>query len=85
MAEQLIPCSRRQHDAINELTRVIKANQDQLATVANVILLGSDEEIPKAGVVGARCVDGVYSLVIDVPDIAPATEAPSTEAQAMPA
>lgn len=75
MAEKLIPISRKQHDAISELSRVIKANQDQLSTVANVILLGQEEEIPRAGIVGARHEDGVYSLVIDVPDIAPVVAA----------
>lgn len=71
MAEKLISITKRQHDAINSLRDAITANQNQLSTVANVILLGQEEEIPKAGIVGARCTDGVYSLVIEVPDIAP--------------
>lgn len=75
--QKLIPVSKKQHDAINELADAIKANQAQLTTVANVILMGLDEEIPKAGIVGARCENGVYSLVIDVPDIAPKVEAPA--------
>lgn len=74
MAERLIPVSKRQHDVINDLRDGIKAMQDRLSTVANVILLGQEEEIPQAGIVGARCTDGVYALVIEVPDIAPALE-----------
>ncbi len=75
--EKLITISRKQHDVINELTDVIAKNQQQLTTVANVIILGCDEEIPKSNIAGARCVDGVYSLVLSTPDIAPATEAQS--------
>lgn len=77
MSERLITISKKQHDAVNELSAAIKANQERLSTVANVILLGQEEDIPQAGIVGARCTDGVYSLVIDVPDIAPATEVKS--------
>jgi hypothetical protein len=74
MAEKLIPISRKQHDAINSLADAIKANQQQLTTVANVLLLGQDEDLGQVGIVGARSQDGVYSLVIEVPDIAPLAE-----------
>jgi hypothetical protein len=74
MSEKLIPISKKQHDAINSLSDAIKANQAQLTTVANVLLLGQDEELGQVGVVGARCEDGVYSLVIEVPDISPLAE-----------
>lgn len=74
MAEKLVTISKKQHDAINELTGQIKALNDRLSVVASVLIAGSDEEIPRAGVEGARCVDGVYSLVLTIPDIAPAVE-----------
>ncbi len=74
MAEKLIPISKKQHDVINQVTELIATNQKQLSTVASVILLGQDEDLGQVGVVGARCEDGIYSLVIEVPDIAPPAE-----------
>lgn len=70
MSEKLIPISKRQHDIVNNLAAAIRENTEQLKTVASVLVLSLEEEIPKFGVIGAaRSVDGVYSLVLDVPDM----------------
>jgi hypothetical protein len=81
MAEKLISITRKQHDAINGITETIKANQNQLATVGKVLLLGQEEELGQVGIIGARCVEGAqpdkasYFLVLEVPDIAPSADA----------
>lgn len=75
--EKLIPVSKRQHDVINEVAEAIRGNQKQLETVAAVIVMGQDEEIPRYGIRGAVCKDGVYSLALELPDIAPETEVKS--------
>lgn len=78
MPRKLIPIARKQHDVINASVAEIKRQQDALSLAANVLVLGSSEEITgQFGVVGAVCEDGVYSLVIELPDIAPAAEAKS--------
>lgn len=87
MPEKLIPVSKKQHDAINFLSDAIKANQTQLSTVANVILMGEKDDYEQVGVVGARHVPDLsrsgsgstdaYYLVIEVPDIAPPAEVES--------
>jgi hypothetical protein len=74
MPERLIPISKKQHDLVNELTASIKAANDRLSLIASTLIAGSDEDIDRAGVEGARCDNGVYSLVLTLPDIAPAVE-----------
>jgi hypothetical protein len=66
--EKLIPISRKQHDAINELRAQIRQAETELIAVGKAIVLGQAEDIPVASVQNARCVDGVYSLVLIVPD-----------------
>lgn len=75
MPEKLIPISRKQHDAINELSGSIKTLNDRLSIMASTIVAGLDEDVPNANVQGARCTDGVYSLVLVTPDIAPPAQA----------
>lgn len=81
--EKLIPVSKKQHDAIAGTVQQVKEAQQALQIAATAILLGQDEDYGPCGIVGARCVDGVYMLVIDVPDIAP--KADDTTADAMSA
>lgn len=73
--EKLIPISKKQHDAVNECTNSIRTLNDRLSLMASTIIAGTEEEIATANVVGARCVDGVYSLVLVTPDIAPPAQA----------
>lgn len=71
MPRRSIPISKKQHDSINATVAAMKDAQNALALAGNVILMGLEEDIPRAGIVGAECVDGVYHLVIELPDIAP--------------
>lgn len=71
--EKVIPISKKQHDSVNELAMIVRENQRQLQTVAATIVLGTDEDLTQFGVLGARAEkDGVYVLVLDVPDPPPA-------------
>lgn len=75
MSRKLIPIAKKQHDVINASIADIKKQQDALSLAANVLVMGSPEEITgQFGVVGAVCEDGIYALVIEVPDIAPAAD-----------
>lgn len=67
MPERLIPISRKQHDTVNALVTARNDADKKLSIVASTIILGVDEDIPPSPVIGARCADGVYSLVIDCP------------------
>lgn len=69
--ERLIPISKKQHDSFNYVANGITEANKTLTTMANTILQGSDEDFGQVNVSGAVCRDGVYSLVIEVPDIAP--------------
>lgn len=71
MAERLISISRKQHDSYNNLLAGIQAAQKQLEIIANTLLMTVEEDLGQVGVIGAKCVDGAYSLVIEVPDIKP--------------
>lgn len=75
MPERLIPISRKQHDAITELSGSIRALNERLSIMASTIVAGVDDEIPAANVQGVRCENGVYSLVLSTPDIAPPAKA----------
>lgn len=66
MPERLIPISRKQHDAFTNEQATLQAAQMRLQTIANTILQGLDEEVGEVPCSGVRCVDGVYSLVIQV-------------------
>lgn len=77
MPEKLIPCSKRQHDAINATVAEIKQQQSALSTYCNAILAAQEEDFGQVGIKGAVCIDGVYSLRIEVPDIAPKSDAPA--------
>jgi hypothetical protein len=71
--EKLIPISKKQHDAINDASSAIRTMNDRLSLMASMIIAGCDDEIPTANVQGARVQkDGVYVLVLEIPDIAPA-------------
>jgi hypothetical protein len=80
MARKLIRISKKQHDAINEMAEAIKASQHRLTVFANAILMGQEEEIPVAQVLGARYVDGEYVMAIEVPDIPTAADLPRSAA-----
>jgi hypothetical protein len=82
MAERLVPISRKQHDSVNNLIASIRHAQEQLQTMANTLLMAVDEDLGQVGVTGAVCRDGVYSLAVEVPDIAPKTEEPTAQANA---
>lgn len=69
--ERLIPISRKQHDSVNNLIAGIKTAQAQLQTMANTLLMSVDDDLGQVGVNEAVCRDGVYSLSVEVPDIAP--------------
>lgn len=75
MAEKLIPISKKQHDGVNDAVNAIRTLNDRLSLMASTIIAGVDEEIPTANVTGARCDNGVYSLVLLIPDIAPPAQA----------
>lgn len=82
MSRKLIPVSKRQHDAVNEAVAAIRKQQEVLQIAANAIILGQDDEIPQYGIVGAECsTDGVYSLVLEIPDIAPKADPTPADAQ----
>lgn len=68
MPERLIPISKKQHDSFNAIHASIKQAQDTLTTVASTILQGIDDDLGQVNVDGVRCVDGVYSLVVQVPE-----------------
>jgi hypothetical protein len=74
MSERLIPISKKQHDSFNNIAAGIRAAERDLTTAANTILQGVDEDIGQVNVTGVRCDNGVYSLVLTLPDIAPAVE-----------
>lgn len=64
-----IPISKKQHDAINAEAAEVRAHQQTLQIAANTILMGRDEDAPTTyGILGARCDDGVYVMVIEIPD-----------------
>lgn len=68
MPEKLIPISKRQHDKFNALTQSVKAEQARLQMMAQTLVDSIDDELGEVSVAGARCADGVYSLVITLPD-----------------
>lgn len=74
MPERLVPISRKQHDAFNNLAEATRANQAALQTLTNTLLMALDDDLGEVAVHGVRHADGVYALVIEVPDIAPAVE-----------
>lgn len=81
MPDKLIRISRKQHDSFNNLAAGIRSAQDQLQVMANTLLQGCDEELGEVPVKGVHCADGIYSLVIEAPPIAPApVAAPVVEA-----
>lgn len=68
MPERLIPISKKQHDAFNALTENAKAIQSRMEVMANTLLMSIEEDIGEVQVTGAECRDGVYSLVVNVPE-----------------
>lgn len=78
MAERLIPVNKKQYEQIVTLrlaedrtaAAAVAAARD-LQVYAQPFVDGLDEALPPSTILGARCVDGVYSLVLEVPDIAP--------------
>lgn len=75
--ERLITISRKQHDSYNNIATGIAEANKTLQTMASTILQGVDEDLGQVNVSGAVCRDGVYSLVIQIPDIAPPADAMS--------
>lgn len=81
MPEKLIPISKKQHDQIVKLKQAEDAAHatarlasSTLAVYAQSFVDGLVEDLPPSTILGARCEDGVYSLVLEVPDIAPVIE-----------
>lgn len=74
--ERLIPISRKQRDAFNAQLDAIKAAQARLQVIAQTLVDSVEEELPNAEATGVRCVDGVYSLVLNLPDPPAQAEAP---------
>lgn len=74
MAERLITVSKKQHDAINGSVQQIKELQRDLRAAVRYELLRLDETFGDIGIIDAVCRDGIYSLRIEVPDIAPALD-----------
>ena len=83
MSERAITITKKQHDQINLLreneAETLAAAQEAVAKTSRELSLyvqpfidGQEDEIPPSKIVGARCTDGVYTLVLDVPDTGPA-------------
>lgn len=71
MAEKQVVITKKQHDAIQELVVIQTQASTRLGAIADSIIMGQDEDFPPSRVRGAQCKDGVYTLVLDVPDISP--------------
>lgn len=68
MAEKLFEISKRQYESLFQLMQLAQKLQEQLMTIANTIMLGFDEVLPKAGVNGVRCVEDKCYLIVEIPD-----------------
>lgn len=72
MTEKRFPITRKQHDAINEIQSTVRSLNERLSIVAQTIIAGTDDVLTgQIGITGASCVDGVYTLVLTVPDPSP--------------
>lgn len=78
--EKLITISRKQYETINALKETILAAQERLSLVANVIMQGTNDDVERAGVIGARHTPATdtstatYELILEIPDISPPAE-----------
>lgn len=79
--ERRVSISRKQHDLLARLIATQTDAQRQLETACNAILAALDDEPPKAALLGVTADNGVYTLNLEVPDIAPA---PAPAAPALP-
>lgn len=66
--ERRIPISRKQHQMFANSYAVANAAQNEIKVAASAIIAGQDEEIPQANVRGVDDTDGVFTLVLDVPE-----------------
>jgi hypothetical protein len=69
--ERRIPITRKQHQMFASCYAAIHASQKEITVAASAIMAGEEDDIEKANIVGVDDRHGVFTLVLDVPDIAP--------------
>lgn len=74
MSELRLPIARKQHDLVAQLITAKLQAERALELACNTIMAGHDDEPAQASLVGVDVKDGVYALVLTVPD-APAKPA----------
>jgi hypothetical protein len=77
MADRFIPISRKQSQAISDLSASLTQTQNTLRTVLSTLIASDDRDIPEVGQFDWRldAKDGVFALVLALPDEKPQEQA----------
>lgn len=76
MAERRVPISRKQHDLVARLITAQTDAQRQLETACNAILAALPDDPANAALRGVSSENGVYEMLLTVPDVPPAPSPP---------
>lgn len=74
MPEIRVPIARKQHAQMKAMLDQIAAIQSRLSTAADTLVGVLEEDLPPARIVGVDDTDGIYVLVLDVPEPPQAAE-----------
>lgn len=75
MSDLRIPIARKQHDLLARLIGEQASANRALELACNTIMAGLADEPAQAQLVGVDATDGVYALVLAVPDVPKKKEA----------